>query len=378
MADFFEYLKWRGDLTFEAVPFNKIDALLLAHISYCIFDDVVPAGFKERKTFSQVIKDFAAMPDYEERINIGFLINKRTTELMFKTAESERFRNIELCGFRSIYNEENVEQFAAVTFIIDGHPVIALRGTDDTIVGWKEDFNIGWLPQIPAQKDALEYFKEAADSIKGDFVLVGHSKGGNLVINTATGCGEKLQKRIDKVFNFDGPGFSREFFETSEFKAVEDRIYSFYPEFSVVGMIFHHPNFYEIVKSDAFAFWQHDGMSWQISGKEFENAGDFTDESKIFHKAFNEWVDKLDVEQKRRFVDTMFCILEASGAKTNNELEKDALKATAKMLAAYAELDKERKRELHDILSMFKDVIADDIPIFKPIVLLKNNLRIMG
>ena len=378
MADFFDYLTWRGDLSFEQVPFGKIDALLLAHLTYSIFDGVVPESFSEKKTFSQVAKDFSETPDYESRINIGFLINKRTAELMFKTAESERFRNVELCGFRNIYNEENVEQFAAVTYLVNGKPVVALRGTDDTIIGWKEDFNIAWLPQIPAQKDALEYFEEAAAAFKENFVLVGHSKGGNLVINTAVGCSDKLQQRIDKVYNFDGPGFAKEFFESISYKAVEDRIYSFYPEFSVVGMIFHHPKFYEIVKSDGFAFWQHDAMNWQISGKDFVNAGDFTDESKIFYSAFNEWIDKLDTEQKKNFVETMFCILEASGAKTNNDIERETLKATAKMLAAYAEMNREKRKELHEILSMFKDVIADDIPIFKPLVLLKNNLRILG
>ena len=387
MADFFDYLNWRGDLSFEQVPFCKIDALLLAHVTYSIFDGVVPPSFDERKTFSQVAKDFAAMPDYEERINIGFLINKHTAELMFKCAECERFRNVELCGFRNIYNEENVEQFAAVTYLINGKTdggaagkfsVIALRGTDDSIVGWKEDFNIAWLPQIPAQKDALEYFSEAASALNGDFVFTGHSKGGNLVINTAVNCDKDLQKRINTVYNFDGPGFDAEFFKTAEFKAVEEKIYSFYPGFSVVGMIFHHPDNYEIVKSDGFAFWQHDAMNWQIMGSNFVNEADFTEESRLFHNAFNEWIDKLNTEQKKNFVETMFCILEASGAKTNNEIEKDAIKATARMVAAYAEMDRTRRKEMKNILSMFKDVIADDIPIFKPLVLLKNNLRIIG
>ena len=378
MSDFFDYLNWRGDLTFEQLPFGKIDALLLSQITYSLLDGIVSEDFENKKTFSQVVKDFSAAEDYEQRIKIGFLINKRTVELMFKAAESDRFKDIELCGFRNIYNEENVEQFAALTYLINGKNVIVLRGTDDTIVGWKEDFNIAWLPQIPAQKDALNYYIEAASKLKGDFILAGHSKGGNLVINTAVMCGEKLQKRINHVYNFDGPGFSSDYFEKAEYKAVEDRIDSFYPEFSVVGMIFHHPAFYEIVKSDGIAFWQHDPMSWQISGKNFVNAGDFTEESKIFYSAFNEWIDKLNVEQKKNFVETMFCILEASGAKTNSDIEKDALKATAKMLAAYAELDKDRKKELHQILNMFKDVIVDDIPIFKPLVLLKNNLRILG
>ena len=378
MSDFFDYLNWRGDLSFEQAPFNKIDALLLAQVTYCIFDGVVSEKFSEKKSFAQVAKDFSATPDYDERINIGFLINKRTTELMFKAAESQRFRNIELCGFRNIYNEGNVEQFAALTFIVEGKPVITLRGTDDTIVGWKEDFNIAWLEQIPAQKDALEYFEEACKELDVNVILVGHSKGGNLVINTAVNCGKQLQKRINEVYNFDGPGFAQEFFEREEYKAVENRIHSFYPGFSVVGMIFHHPANYEIVKSEAFAFWQHDAMCWQIMGTAFVNEADFAEESRIFYTAFNEWIDKLNVKQKKDFVETMFCVLEASGAKTNNEIEKEAFKATAKMLAAYAELGHTKRKELRMILSMFKDVIADDIPIFKPLVLLKNNLRIIG
>lgn len=378
MADLFDYLSWRGDLRFDTVPFNKIDAIILAQLSYSILDGIVTESFTQKKTFPQVAKEFSETSDQEERINIGYLINKRTAELMYRCAETERFKNIELCGFRKLFSEEKVEQFAAVTFIIEGKPVIAIRGTDDTIIGWKEDFNIAWQPQIPAQKDALEYFEEAAGVFKEDFVLAGHSKGGNLVINTAVNCGQKLQNRIKEVYNFDGPGFDAAFFEKTEFKAVENRIHSFYPGFSVVGMIFHHPKTFEIVKSDAFAFWQHDAMTWQVMGSDFINEADFTDESRLFYKAFNEWIDKLDTQQKKNFVETMFCILEATGAKTNNDIEKDALKATARMIAAYADMDKDRRKEMKEILSMFKDVISDDIPFFKPLVLLKKDLRIIG
>lgn len=378
MADFFEYLNWRGDLTFDKAAFNKIDALLFAQISYALLDGVVPESFSEKKTLPQLAKDFVSLPDYEERINIGFLINKRTTELLIKSSEAARYRNVEICGFRSIYNEENVEQFAAMTFIIDGKALIAIRGTDDTIVGWKEDFNISWMDEIPAQKDALEYFREAAAALDEEFIFAGHSKGGNLVINTAVNCDKKLQNRIKDVYNFDGPGFNKDFFDKPEYKAVEERIHSFYPGFSVVGMIFHHPEKFEIVKSEGFTFWQHDAMNWQIMGNNFINEADFTEESRLFYSAFNEWIDKLNAKQRKNFVETMFCILEASGAKTNNEIEKDALKATARMLAAYADLGHIKRKELRKILSMFKDVIADDIPIFKPLVLLKNNLRIIG
>ena len=110
-------------------------------------------------------------------------------------------------------------------------------------------------------------------------------------------------------------------------------------------------------------------MNWQIMGSNFINEGKFADESRLFYKVFNEWIDKLDNSQRKSFVETMFCILEASGAKTNSDIEKDALKSTARMVAAYADMGKERRKELKKILSLFKDVIADDIPIFKPLVL---------
>ena len=372
MADFFDYLDWRGDIPFSQVPFNKIDALLLAHLAYNIFDGVVPESFSERKSFTQVVKDFKATSDYEARVNIGFLINKRTVELMFKCADCLRYKDIKLCGFWNYYDEKNTEQFAAITYLVNEKPVVVFRGTDDTIAGWREDFNIAWLDEIPAQKDALKYFKAATQAFEGSFVIAGHSKGGNLAINTAVKCGNEIQSRIETVYNFDGPGFAVEFFEKPEYKAVEKKIRSFYPGCSVVGMIFHHPKKFEIVRSEGFTFWQHDAMNWQIMGGSFVNVKKFSDESRLFYKAFNEWIDQLNKKQKKNFVETMFCILEASGAKTNNEIEKDAIKASAKMLAAYATLDKQKRKEMKQILTLFKDVIADDIPIFKPLVIFKN------
>ena len=372
----FEYIDWRCDIPFSQVPFNKIDALLLAQISYTIFDGTIGEDFSEQKTFLQVAEDFIMTPDYNERINIGFLINDQTSELMIKCAHSERFKNVIVCGYKNIFSEDNVEQFAAMTFLIDKKAVIVFRGTDDTIVGWKEDFNIAWMEQIPAQKDAIEYFEAAAKYFDCNLIIAGHSKGGNLALYTGTLCDKTLQDRIEMVYNFDGPGFSEAFFKTPEYKKIEKRVLSVYPKFSVVGMIFHHPKKFIITDSEGFTFWQHDAMNWHIKGGEFIPAAKFTDESRLFHKAFNQWIDKLNTKQKKSFVETMFCVLEASGAKTNNEIEKNALQATARMLAAYAELPKQKRTELKNILAMFKDVIADDIPIFKPLTLQKNNLRI--
>jgi len=369
MANLFDYVAWRGDISFDTIPFNKIDALLLSHISYSLLNGLVPSSFEESKTLNQLNKDFKASADYEERLKIGFVINKKTPELLSKTAKSLRFKNVRICGYREIFSEDDVEQFAAMTYIVKNgkneEVVISYRGTDDTLVGWKEDFNIVWQNPIPAQKDALLYIEEASKSFKNDFVIIGHSKGGNLAINTAVKCGDKIQKRIKQIYNFDGPGFSEDFFTKPEYLAIENKLVNIYPEMSLVGMIFHHPEKYEIVKSDGFAVMQHDPLTWQILGPSFENKKDFTTESKMFYKTLNEWVERLDSIQTKKFVTALWDIIMASDVKTLSELSKSGLIAGAKMFAKMATMDRESKEEVRVVLDLLRDIVFKDTPLVK-------------
>lgn len=364
MANLFDYLDWRGDLTFEESEINKIDILLLSHLTYSIFDDLVSPSFNEEKTFAQVVKEFKLLPDFEKRSNIGFLINKQTVNLMYKCIKTRRFKNVKMCGYKVIFDEENDEQFGAITYIAGNRKIICFKGTDDSFTGWKEDFNLSFMQQIPSQKNAIEYFKAAADFFDGDFILSGHSKGGNLAVYTAVNSG-KLQKRINSVYNYDGPGFSKDFFEQPEYKAVENKIYSFYPYFSVVGMLFNHPAKFEIVNSDGFTFWQHDSLTWQIMGKNFENKKDFNEKSQFFNKAFNIWIEELTIEQRKQFVNALFRLMFASGYKNINDLESNVLPASAKMISSYAGMDRIEKKQIHEIISLFREVLHTDFTIFK-------------
>lgn len=365
MANLFDYLDWRGDISFESDPPNQIDMLLLSHLTYSIFDGIISSKFKEATTFSAFSRCFKLAPDFEKRINIGYLINKRTTELMFKCAKSKRFKDVKLCGYRNIFDENNMEQFAAITYLIGNKAVVSFRGTDDTIAGWNEDFNIAYMKIIPSQKDAVEYFEDVAKELPYEFTLIGHSKGGNLAINTAVKCRSGIRNRIESIYNFDGPGFDKNYFNLPEYKAVENKINSFYPEFSLVGMVFNHPEKFTIVKSDGFAAWQHDSVTWQILGKEFVTCKEFTEQSKFFHRSFNQWIDRLSDSQREKFVKALFELIAASGVKTNTDLEKNALPASAKMISAFANMDKETKREIKAILGVFKEVVHEDFPLFR-------------
>lgn len=365
MADFFDYLDWRGDISIDEIPFSAIDMLLLSQITYCNLDGLIEESFINTKSLSQVAKDFKNSPDYENRKNTGVLINKRTSELLLKAGKSKRFKNIKLGGYVSKFSEERNEQFAAVTFFAGNETIISYRGTDDTIVGWREDFNLAYMDEIPAQKSALDYFAMAADTCVGEFTIIGHSKGGNLAVNTGVKCKKELQERIKQIYNFDGPGFKKEFFESTEYKNIEKKLFSFYPQFSVVGMIFEHPEKYKILKSTGFAIMEHDAITWQLMGRDFITVKKFDDASNAFRIAFNDWISKLTKSDCEKFINGLFEVLQAPGLKTIDEINKNALSASAKMISAFAGMDKITKSEIRRIIGLFRDTIHTDFPLFK-------------
>jgi len=362
MANLLDYLEWRGDIPLEQIPFNKVDALLFALISYNIFDGLVPSDFDTKLSMSEVLERFRKCPDLEERKDIGAMINEKTFDVFEQAAMSVRFGQLKICGYKSILDLNNEEQFAALTIIHNKTNIIIYRGTDDTVVGWKEDFNIAYLPQIPSQKDAIIYFEEAAKKLKGDFIMVGHSKGGNLVMNTAVACTPKLQKKLTALYNFDGPGFTPDFYLQKSYLNIKDKLQNFYPGFSIVGMIFNHPENYEIVSCEGFAIYQHDPLNWQIKGGDFIHEKDFTSESKFFYKTFNDWVSVIDAERRQKLVESLFNVIEASNCQTNKELVKNRIKASARMIDAFAKQDKPTKNEIHKMVRILHQAVKDSIP----------------
>lgn len=364
-----EYVKWRGDISFDAVPFNDVDALVFAQLSYNKLEGLLSEDFNNGCTLRELVDRFSAAPDYEERSNLGFMINPLSVDLLFECGNSKRFSDVRVTAWKSVLDEEKCEQFAAVTFSWGKNAVIAYRGTDDYVIGWKEDFNISYLDPVPAQADALEYLLKAAKHFKKQkLYLTGQSKGGNLALYAGVKAPEKLKKRIFGIYNLDGPGMAQEFFETSEYRAVEKKIVFIFPENDVVGMFFKHGKNYRIIESSEEGIREHDSMSWQVIGSQFVAVQDFTKESKIFEKSFNEWADNMSPEDKKCFSDALFDILQAPGYKTNLEISENALIASKDMLVAYSRMDSKTKKNVKRIISDLVKVIKQEIPIFKPIL----------
>ncbi|MCR4743436.1 MAG: DUF2974 domain-containing protein [Treponema sp.] len=359
-----DYLDWRGDLTFKDAPFNEVDTLIFSHIIYLHFQGLISDNFKQTISLGQLAENLLNAPDFEERIHLGLCINELTDDLFFKCAKTRRFKDIKVCAFRSIYDEEKCEQFAALTFIYGDLAFVTYRGTDDTIIGWKEDFLLSYMDPYPSQSDALIYLNEAIKSIHKKFTVIGHSKGGNLAVYASTKALPKYQKRIQSVYNLDGPGFLPEFFEKEDFCRIQDKVINIFPEDDYVGGLQFHSKSCQIIKAASRGIAQHDPLNWQCLGSKFLPAQDFTKESKFFSKTINDWNLSMTNEEKCKFVTALFDLYLASGCKTNYELSKNILPASKKVLKAFNEMDKETKKEVKRLINMLKDCIKSELPIF--------------
>lgn len=368
-----DYLTMRGDLTFSQSDFNSVDALILSQIVYNNIEGLVSKEFNQKITLAELAERFISTEDFEERCNMGAMINPLTPELLRLAAKSRRFSNVKVCAFINKIDEKALEQFCALTYQIEkDRYVIAFRGTDDTIVGWYEDFNLGYMPEIPAQKDTRQYIAGAMAALKGHFILTGHSKGGNLSVFGGMSLPKKSLARLDAVYNFDGPGFFTPVYERPEYKQIKDRIFAFFPEFCVVGMMFEHVNQYKIVKCSADGILQHDPFSWNLMGPEFEAAEAFDEASEIFYTSFNAWANTMTDDERKKFIDSFFSVIYASGAKTNYEIDQNKIICGGKMLAKLAELSEEERKAFKKAIKVFIKVVKDEIPmftVFKPLLI---------
>lgn len=373
----FDYLKWRGDLTFEVSPLNCIDVLIFSQLGYLNFDGLLTDSFRFQETLYTLNQKFISSANYDERKNMGVLINRDIPLLFDIVSKSNRFALVKVCGYVSVLDFENEIQFSATTFCYAQKKYITIfRGTDDSIVGFKEDFKLAYLDVIPSQTLALNYFKQAEKELKGDFIIAGHSKGANQAMFVAVNVDKKTQNKISAVYNLDGPGFSEEFYQRESFKNIQDRLYSFYPYFSVVGMIFNHPVNYQIVKSSENAIMQHDPISWQLVGTSFVTEEDFSKESKFFYVSINEWTKNLSLSDKQKFVTTLFEIIESSGAKFNSDIDENKLESYTKMVVSFAKLDSSTRSQIFKFISNLVDIARANLPminIFKN-VHTKSNL----
>lgn len=363
MANILDYIQWRGDLTFKQSAFNEIDNLILAYVALVDFTDIVPGCDTPKKyiTMAEAKEVFFEKGGYDEEL--GLIIPKKVHDLFIMMADSTRFGNMKMSCYTNQVDEATQKQFAAITFDVgDGTKYVSYSGTDDTLVGWKEDFNMMFSERVPAQQDALDYLNNIISAYRNPLRVGGHSKGGNLAVYAAMNVGEKKQRRIIEVYSNDGPGFMPQSFNQAGYDNIKQRVKHIVPRSSIVGLLMENNGEYDVVASSRTGLMQHDALSWQLKGTKFEYLDDISKASKHLDKSLKEWLESSTDEERRDFVDGLFAILTADGAKTLSELNANKLKSLLAMAESVNEMDKTTK----DMISkMMKMIITETLELDK-------------
>ena len=335
MANMVDYLAWRGDLPFEAAPWNEIDGLLIATLSYLDFH-----GGRDPKGWT--LEEMARIDLLQEGTSNSFAGRKKAFEAM---AAGERFRRCRVHHAIALTDAEIGMQFSALCLDLpDGTTCVAFRGTDNTLIGWREDFDMAYTTRVPAQEAAILYLGRAAALSKRPIRLVGHSKGGNLAVYAAAYAKKSVQNRIESIWSYDGPGMNRETSQTEEYLRIRDRIRSFVPQTSIIGMLMDYYEPYTVVRSTASGISQHDPMSWQVYGPRFETLPAIDQTAVVTRDTLHEWLRNSTPEQRAAFVDALFSMAESTKATKMSELTGEKLKTLLTMVGSRKEVDPETRR----------------------------------
>lgn len=325
MANIMDYLDWRGDVPFSLSPFNEVDNLIFSELSFIDLEGILPSRVSAgwMPLHEAAARYFEKNPD--DSVPMGLIVPAAIRDMIRRMAQCPRYRDLLVGGYVNTIDESVQKQFAALTIQIDERQLyVSYRGTDDTIVGWKENFNMSFMQAIPAQLDAVAYLNHvAADTRHPRIIVGGHSKGGNLAIYASIHCEEAVKPRITTVYSNDGPGYRREVLDSSDYREMADRIISIVPQTSVIGRMLEHDNKYYVVYSPASGLWQHDGFSWEVKGTAFVPAPALSNESEMIDRSLKKWVADMDEAQREKFVDSLYQVLTATNAKTLTDLTRD-------------------------------------------------------
>lgn len=359
MSNIIDYVKWRGDLSFEDSPFNEVDGLVFSKLSYLIYDGIVNSGFEQNIT----LNEFEKLENEVEHdvLNMLFMKLEDYEDLLDVCAQSKRFGNVSLYNYVNIVQPSEELQFAAITYKLDnGKIVVAFRGTDDTVAGWKEDFNMGIMEIVPSQTESINYLNDVANHFEEEHMyLVGHSKGGNLALYSAINSSLKVNCRIERIINYDGPGFIKNLDDNPTYQRLLPRITTLIPQSSIIGMLLERKEECTVIKSNATGgFMQHYGFSWEVLGTSFVRQDELNKDSQIIDTTLKQFALYSSYEEKLNLLNALSNVFVGYESYTLTELTADKIQVINRLAKNLEGLDKTTKNALIGSLRLvFKEGI---------------------
>lgn len=316
MADMLDYIRWRGDLPFTVSPPNEVDAVIFSTLSYIPFRGRTVFHPEEAIPFSEAVEEFFSYPEPPDYIRA-----QRDLDLLKAAGESVRFGNTRITEYRPKFIKEQDTQFAGVTFLLDdGSLFVTFRGTDNTLVGWKEDLSMSFRSVIPSQALAKQYLQDVLMTHSGPVRVSGHSKGGNVAVYAVSQSAPVIRDRVLEVYNQDGPGFSAEFLEDPGYRSILPKIRTYLPQGSMIGVVLYRAEPVIIVQSHETGIMQHDPFSWDICGTAITRMDALNANSRFFRLTMENWLAGFDMDDRVRLVNMLYDLLTSGDVEVMDDV----------------------------------------------------------
>ncbi|WP_029070386.1 Mbeg1-like protein [Kandleria vitulina] len=353
-----DYLSWRNDVPFTISKFNEVDSLILSELAYIDYEKIVQSS----SISLQDVNDEFFLHHNREEIEEEATFTKRAPLLFKDMLLGGRFSSMKLSHYINEIEEETNKQFSAITFLFDHFIFIAFRGTDQSVVGWKEDFLLSSMSDTESQKAAVSYINRVGHYYSDKDILVGgHSKGGHLAVYGATYCDQDIKKRIKNVYSHDGPGFRHEVLQSKEYEELKSRIIHIVPDMAAVGLMLSYEKEAIVIKSDALGLFQHDAFTWQTESHQFQRAS-LSKLSTLFSIGLGSWLEDIDDNTRKEVVNTTFSLIEATGHKTIGDFKEKKLKSLSMIIMESKKLPASKRKEL---LTCMSELIKSESQAFK-------------
>ena len=369
MSTIFDYLKNSQYDSFYDKDFTVLDALALTELAYLPFEDLVPVEISDQHYLS--LQHLAER--FEEKFQGKYpplgMVNAHRLKLLSYLSSFKRYKHIRALAFANEVSLDSQKQFAAITYQIKPKEyLVVFRGTDDSIIGWKEDFHMTYMKEIPAQLAAKDYLTQICSHLDGKFWLAGHSKGGNLATYAASQAEPSFQEKIQEIYSFDAPGLHKTIRNSDSFKSVEGKIQSIIPENSIVGMMLDTPEIDLVVKSKTFGLLQHLTFSWEIEGDQFKEVSSVTEDSLQVDQTLKSWTASLSEEELRDFFDLFFGLFIEASIHRFGDMTVDTAVKIQKLIENRKNLSPEQEAMMDRLSRQLIDtriqVWKDSLPVF--------------
>lgn len=352
MPNMIDFIKENRNKTFDEMPLTNVDNLILSTLSYLDFSQ---ANYK----IGMTLRDYYTDTDIKESFRDVYISKISALKIIKYLAYSKRYYNIKVFNYIEKFSSKEVYQFSATTFCLpDGKLYLSFRGTDEKIESWHEDFALSYTCPVMSQYISSKYLEKILKSFDKNIYVGGHSKGGNLAIYSSLMQNPSYQNRILKIFNNDGPGFPEFVLKSKRYSIIKNKIVYLVPQSSIIGMLLDHEKNYKVLKSDKLLLLQHDPLNWNVTKEDFDYTN-LSKESIVLDKSINKWLSGLSLNQRKKFVDTIFSFLYKMRDEVSNEDINPAEKLMS-FIKVTKEINEEDKKMIENIgKRLIKEVISN-------------------